>query len=297
MAVRLLGRRRDWRIDAGLEGEAEVPSCWQTAGWEKPHYVNTQYPFPADPPHLPASNPLGVYRRTVRRPAGFQGRILLHFAGVSSAFSLYVNRGFAGYSQGSHLPAEFDLTDRLAEGDNELTVAVYKWCDGSYLEDQDMFRHNGIFRDVYLLFRPRTYLRDYRFAYREEETGRFACEVQAELEGEDAARLRCTLSAPDGRILYEGQGEAGETRFAFRVDPRSLVGGRPALYRLRLSWKPTAAAKRSARRLGSGRWTRREAFSGSTAPRQKSRGSTGTTAIPGSAIRRPSPTCARTSAS
>lgn len=226
---------RDWRIDAGLEGEAEVPSCWQTAGWEKPHYVNTQYPFPADPPHLPASNPLGVYRRIVRRPAGFQGRILLHFAGVSSAFSLYVNRGFAGYSQGSHLPAEFDLTDRLAEGDNELTVAVYKWCDGSYLEDQDMFRHNGIFRDVYLLFRPRTYLRDYRFAYREEETGRFACEVQAELEGEDAARLRCTLSAPDGRILYEGQGEAGETRFAFRVDPPLLWSAeRPALYRLLL---------------------------------------------------------------
>lgn len=234
----------------------------------------------------------------MRRPAGFQGRILLHFAGVSSAFSLYVNRGFAGYSQGSHLPAEFDLTDRLAEGDNELTVAVYKWCDGSYLEDQDMFRHNGIFRDVYLLFRPRTYLRDYRFAYREEETGRFACEVQAELGGGGRRPPALHPVGARRRILYEGQGEAGETRFAFRVDPPLLWSAeRPRSTGCCLSWKPTAAAKRSARRLGSGRWTRREAFSGSTAPPSKSRGSTGTTAIPGSAIRRPSPTCARTSAS
>ena len=136
-----------------------VPSCWQLYGYERPNYTNINYPYPVDPPYVPDENPMGIYRRrfTVEKPENCH---YIVFEGVSSNVELYINGKFAGYSQGSHLQAEFDITRLVIPGENEILAKVRKWCSGSYLEDQDFFRFNGIFRDVYLLSRPQGHIRD-----------------------------------------------------------------------------------------------------------------------------------------
>lgn len=136
-----------------------VPSCWQMLGYEDPNYTNVNYPYPIDPPYVPDDNPLGMYRRTFE----IQDLSLCHyivFEGVSSNAELYINDAYVGYTQGSHLQAEFDISSFVKQGTNEILVKVRKWCSGSYLEDQDFFRMNGIFRDVYLLSRPKGHIRD-----------------------------------------------------------------------------------------------------------------------------------------
>ncbi|QBD83177.1 DUF4981 domain-containing protein [Ktedonosporobacter rubrisoli] len=139
-----------------------VPGCWQLQGYGRPQYTNVVYPFPVDPPHVPTENPTGCYRRTFFIPAHWQGqRIRLRFEGVDSAFHVWINGTRVGYSQGSRLPAEFDITESLRLGKNNLSVCVYQWSNGSYLEDQDMWWLSGIFRDVYLLAVPAVHLEDY----------------------------------------------------------------------------------------------------------------------------------------
>lgn len=154
----------------------DVPSCWQFRGYDKPFYTNIRYQFPFKPPVIPTTekvgrvfswmgcdqgislrykdpgeeyNFVGVYRRffQVEDP---DGQYTVSFLGVASCLDLYLNGVFVGYSEGSHNTAEFDLTGRLVAGDNELVAVVHRWCNGTYLEDQDMFRNNGIFRDVLL---------------------------------------------------------------------------------------------------------------------------------------------------
>ena len=138
-----------------------VPSCWQCYGYEAPYYCNVTYPYPVDAPYVPDDNPMGVYHRNITIDEKWNSRrTYIVFEGVSSHLSLYVNGEFVGTSMGSHLPAEFELTKYLKIGENELTVKVRKWCFGSYLEDQDFFRYNGIFRDVYLLSRDNDRLWD-----------------------------------------------------------------------------------------------------------------------------------------
>ena len=136
-----------------------VPSCWQCEGYEHPNYTNSCYPFPYDPPFVPDENPMGVYRRrfTVETP---ENETYLVFEGVSSCLELFVNDTYVGFSQGSRLQAEFRITDFVKQGENTVTAKVRKWCAGSYLEDQDQFRFHGIFRDVYLLSRPKGHIRD-----------------------------------------------------------------------------------------------------------------------------------------
>ena len=152
--------RGEW--DAAWD-EITVPGNWQRQGYGRPQYTNVAYPYPVDPPFVPEDNPVGVYKRTFALPPAWDGRqIFLHFAGVDSAFHVWVNGAPCGYSQGSHVPAEFNVTDALQAGENTLTVQVYQWSDGSYLEDQDQWRLSGIFRDVFLLARPPMYLRDVR---------------------------------------------------------------------------------------------------------------------------------------
>ena len=136
-----------------------VPSCWQLYGYERPNYTNVNYPYPVDPPYVPDENPMGVYMRTFS-VENMQNRHYIVFEGVSSNLELYINGQYVGYSQGSHLQAEFDITDYVHAGTNEVLAKVRKWCSGSYLEDQDFFRFNGIFRDVYLLSRPEGHIRD-----------------------------------------------------------------------------------------------------------------------------------------
>lgn len=139
-----------------------VPSVWQMHGFDHNQYTNTRYPFPFDPPFVPADNPCAVYRRTFTyTPQADAPRAYLNFEGVDSCLYVWVNGEFIGYSQVSHSTSEFDITDVLADGENTLVVLVLKWCDGSYLEDQDKLRMSGIFRDVYLITRPEQYIRDY----------------------------------------------------------------------------------------------------------------------------------------
>ncbi|MFR7719002.1 MAG: sugar-binding domain-containing protein, partial [Lachnospiraceae bacterium] len=139
--------------------EIPVPSCWQLQGYGHPNYTNVCYPYPVDPPYVPDENPMGVYERIFQVKDAARKHYLV-FEGVSSCLELYVNHQYVGYSQGSHLQAEFDISAFVTEGENTVTAKVRKWCSGSYLEDQDFLRFNGIFRDVYLLSRPQGHIRD-----------------------------------------------------------------------------------------------------------------------------------------
>ncbi|EIG25863.1 Beta-galactosidase [Haemophilus paraphrohaemolyticus] len=151
-------------LNTAFEHKIPVPSNWQNHGFDHHHYTNINYPFPFDPPFVPHQNPCGLYHRTFQfEPNG--NRYLLNFEGVDSCLFLYVNRQFVGYSQVSHSTSEFDVTDFLTQGTNHLHVVVLKWCDGSYLEDQDKFRMSGIFRDVYLLERGSHYIQDLFIKY------------------------------------------------------------------------------------------------------------------------------------
>lgn len=137
----------------------DVPSCWQSRGIELPHYTNFAYPFPVDMPYVPDENPCAFYERDFDI-TDTSNKHYIVFEGVSSNATLWVNGTYIGYTQGSHLQAEFDISSALHEGKNTVRVLVHKWCSGSYLEDQDFFRCNGIFRDVYILSRPHGHIRD-----------------------------------------------------------------------------------------------------------------------------------------
>ncbi|ENA0610137.1 beta-galactosidase [Enterobacter bugandensis] len=140
-----------------------VPSNWQMQGFDIPVYTNVTYPIAVNPPFVPAENPTGCYSLTFEMNDGWleNGQIRIVFDGVNSAFHLWCNGQWVGYSQDSRLPAEFDLSTVLRPGQNRLAVMVLRWCDGSYLEDQDMWRMSGIFRDVTLLHKPETHIADY----------------------------------------------------------------------------------------------------------------------------------------
>jgi len=136
-------------VDVSHWDEIPVPANWQLHGYGKPIYTNVTYPFKVDPPKIQHdNNPVGSYRRTFSIPEKWDGKeIFIHFEGVKSAFYLWVNGRKVGYSQGSMTPAEFNITDYLQEGENVLAAEVYRWSDGSYLEDQDMWRLSGIYRE------------------------------------------------------------------------------------------------------------------------------------------------------
>lgn len=136
-----------------------VPSVWQLEGYGNPNYSNINYPYPCDPPYVPDENPCGIYRRKFNIDKKW-GKVYFCFEGVASCAFLTVNGKYVGFTQGSHLRAEFDITKFVVAGENEVTVKVTKWCVGSYLEDQDCFRYNGIFRDVYILQRPKNHIGD-----------------------------------------------------------------------------------------------------------------------------------------
>ncbi len=136
-----------------------VPSCWQLYGYDNPNYTNICYPFPCDQPYVPDDNPCGVYEREFILEDKW-GKLYFVFEGVSSCAFLFINGKYVGFTQGSHLQAEFDITDYVVKGTNTVRVKVLKWCCGSYLEDQDYIRFNGIFRDCYLLQRPVGHIED-----------------------------------------------------------------------------------------------------------------------------------------
>lgn len=194
----------DGDITGPIDGwrEMPVPSVWQLRGVERPVYINVPFSFPATPPLVPFINPVGVYRR--KFTVGEGSRRILTFLGVSSAFHVYINGKLAGYSEGSHNTAEFDVTDLVAAGENEIAVAVYKWCNGSYLECQDMFRYNGIFRDVFLTTLPQTSIFDI-VSESFERDGGFDWRAEVTIYGKPRGYAVIALSDKDGEIASSGR--------------------------------------------------------------------------------------------
>lgn len=182
-----------------------VPGNWQCQGYDRPIYTNVQYPFAVNPPYVPAENPTGGYARTFALSTeALEGQTRVVFDGVNSAFHLWCNGRWVGYSQDSRLPAEFDLSDFVHAGDNRLAVMVLRWSDGSYLEDQDMWWLSGLFRDVTLLTKPRRQITNVQF-----DTELDACYRDATLTlcaevSDPETRLRASLYDGD-RLLAEAQ--------------------------------------------------------------------------------------------
>ena len=179
-------------------GEITVPSNWQYFGYDSFQYVNIDYPIPYMPPFVPKENPCGCYRRTFFLEETGKKRFFLNLEGADSCHYVWINGAFAGYSQVSHSTAEYEITELVREGENTVCILVLKWCDGTYLEDQDKFRMSGIFRDVYILIRPEKFLFDYTVTTALEE-GRAKIEVSLTPEG---GELPVTLSLRDreGRL-------------------------------------------------------------------------------------------------
>lgn len=208
-----------------------VPGVWQNYGCDCHQYTNTRYPFPMDPPYVPHANPCGEYVRTFEYHRDKEApKAFLNFEGVDSCFYVWVNGKFAGYSQVSHSTSEFDITDSLKEGENTLAVLVLKWCDGSYMEDQDKFRMSGIFRDVYLLKRPEEGIFDYFVKARPDGDGSGSVEIELGYRNE-AVAVKAELWNEAGETVAEGSAEGG--KIAMKVEEAKLWSAEtPYLYTL-----------------------------------------------------------------
>lgn len=214
-----------------------VPSCWQSQGYEPPFYVNNDFTCPAIPPYVPNANPVGVYKKSFfYKENSDNQRTVLTFLGVASGFHVYMDGKEVGYSQGTHNMSEFDVTGFLTEGQNDLTVLVYKWCDGSYLESQDMFRYNGIFRDVYLTFLPEKSIADFEFRCAPKSgsvSQAWKCSLCVDVNGEDLCDVEFILS--DGKtVCASGKTQAdSRAEFLFEVQsPKLWNAEQPNLYHL-----------------------------------------------------------------
>ncbi len=160
--IKQLEHVEDFDINESLAGAIPVPSCVQMHGYDRIQYLNVRYPFPVILPHITYDNPCWHYRRTFNLKKEQGERYYINFEGVDSAFYLYVNGTFKGYSQISHATSEFDVTELVVSGENTIDVLVLKWCISTYLECQDKFRFSGIFRSVYMLTRPEKHITDYK---------------------------------------------------------------------------------------------------------------------------------------
>jgi beta-galactosidase len=215
-----------------------VPSNWQMHGYDTPNYTNTVYPFPFDPPHVPNENPAGIYIRDFYIEEGtVHKEKYLIFEGVNSCYYLWINGVQVGYSQVSHMTCEFLITPFLKAGRNRIVCLVLKWCDGSYLEDQDMWRHSGIFRDVYLLYRDKTHIRDYflKTALSDDLTqGQVHCDI--EFTGTEPYTLRAVAKDIHGEIFFDKHMElAQKDSFSFKIENPDLWSAEnPNLYELYL---------------------------------------------------------------
>jgi len=217
-----------------------VPMNWQMAlgrGYDVPNYTNVNYPFPCDPPHVPDDIPCGLYVRKFDVPeeAIAQKEIYLNFEGVDSCFYVYINDQFAGYSQVSHMTSEFNVTSFLWAGMNTIKVLVLKWCDGSYLEDQDMWRMSGIFREVYLLYRDRAHISDI-FVKPVLDDDFKGAEVTMELKSNAPVSVKYRLGNGPREALAEGTVECdGQVVVTFRVNsPKLWSDEEPNLYTMML---------------------------------------------------------------
>ncbi|MDF2538427.1 MAG: glycoside hydrolase family 2 barrel [Herbinix sp.] len=197
-------------------GEIDVPSSWQFQGFDQHQYTNVRYPIPFDPPYVPVDNPCGLYMKKVDFSKDELGKKLyLNFEGVDSCFYVWINKTFAGYSQVSHSTSEFDITDMVKEGENFIYVLVFKWSDGSYLEDQDKFRLSGIFRDVYIMERPFDNIRDYTLKTELNNTLESAV-LTVDFEYAGHPEVMCIVRDASGNIL--DQSAVSEGHYSFTMN-------------------------------------------------------------------------------
>ena len=183
--------------------QVTVPGVWQMDGYDTHQYTNIRYPFPFDPPYVPQDIPCGAYVHNFEYHREKKAsKAFLNFEGVDSCFYVWVNGAYAGYSQVPHATSEFDVTDLLNEGENTLAVLVLKWCDGSYLEDQDKFRMSGIFRDVYLLKRPEKTIRDY---YITTDVEKDSAVVKLDMHFAEPVETKVTIEDKYGAVVARGE--------------------------------------------------------------------------------------------
>ncbi len=264
------GRPKDFYkpdFDASGWKEIEVPSCWELKGYGTPIYTNVTYPFAKDPPRVMGKvppdwtaskepNPVGSYRRAFSIPAAWAGReVFLHFEGVMSAMYVWVNGVQVGYSEDSMTPAEFNITPHLKPGENILAVQVYRWCDGSYLEDQDFWRLSGIYRDVFLFSTPKVHIRDF-FARPNLDSACRDATLEVDISVRNYGKSDATAHTLEASLLAEGgapkdsQPVAGagvasipaglEAKLSLRIvvkQPKLWSCEKPNLYRLLLTLK------------------------------------------------------------
>lgn len=225
-----------YQVDTDVSGwdDLIVPSCWQVKGYDQLHYTNVNYPFPCDPPFVPNANPTGLYVRDFNISSDWDGKQkYIVFEGVNSCFYLWINGKWVGYSQGSRMPAEFDISPYVQAGNNKIAVMVLKWCDGSYIEDQDLWRFSGIFRDVYLLARNESHVRDVFNRVElasDHQVGTITCELDT--IGEVEARVE--LTDGDGHIQASGTVTVdGKGSIELQIDkPKLWSAETPYLYQL-----------------------------------------------------------------
>lgn len=219
----------DYFLEIPAKDTIPVPSNWQLYGYDRPQYTNIAYPITYDPPYVPDENPVGIYSRTYFYAADGKDRILV-LEGVDSCLYLYVNGEFVGYSQVSHCTSEFDITPYLKEGENQIAIAVLKWCDGTYLEDQDKIRLSGIFRDVYVLHRSRQRVQDYHVKTLISRD-KSKASLQLTVYGCDAEAY---LDTPKGVHVAHVMAKQGECVEIEVSNPVLWSAENPVLYRLTL---------------------------------------------------------------
>lgn len=210
--------------------EIQVPSVWQMAGYDTHQYTNIRYPFPFDPPYVPQDIPCGAYVHTFDYSRDEKAsRAFLNFEGVDSCFYVWINGTYVGYSQVSHMTSEFDITDLLQDGANTIAVLVMKWCDGSYLEDQDKFRMSGIFRDVYILKRPKQAISDYHIKTRIED---MLAKVEIEMKFYSPLNVKISIEDRNGAVVALGSiAEEGKAVLEI-ASPELWNTENPYLYKL-----------------------------------------------------------------
>ena len=217
--------------DSSSYAEMKVPGTWQCNGYDKQQYTNVRYPFPIDPPYVPQENPCGAYVKEFTYKKDEKApRAYLNFEGVDSCFYVWLNGTYVGYSQVTHATSEFDVTEYIKEGPNKLAVLVLKWCDGSYLEDQDKYRMSGIIRDVYLLKRPEAFIYDY-FVKTKIHGDEAEVSIHTEHIGENVA-AKAILRDADGTVVAE-QSYTGEAKLLIK-NPVLWNSEAPYLYELAL---------------------------------------------------------------
>ena len=210
--------------------EIQVPSVWQMAGYDTHQYTNIRYPFPFDPPYVPQDIPCGAYVHNFEYSRDEKAsKAFLNFEGVDSCFYVWINGSYIGYSQVSHMTSEFDVTDVLQDGTNTVAVLVMKWCDGSYLEDQDKFRMSGIFRDVYILKRPKQAISDYHIKTRIED---MLAKVEIEMKFYSPLNVKVSIEDRNGAVVALGSIAEEGTAVLEIASPELWNTENPYLYKL-----------------------------------------------------------------